>query len=311
MGTVSVFLQSYDDSPDYDVLNRLICAWREAEETTREQCSLNSVETEYPGCIRYNRGLDNDDGVSATQEATRNLRNPLSGKQYDRMAPEPKAMSAFDVILQNHMNLELNETYEPTRIVLDPEKHTVDPNSFDWEAFIAEQYLQDEQKQNGHHHGRELFNYDHVPWFNYFPMIGCRTEYYYRYSGTQTIPPCHGQFAPGQSRNNTNHWRAMKDPIRISKRQVSELNRLLRERIAPMDDPINSCQPDTAGKVDATTGLIDVARPLQQNARPHYTVFCECADWISKWNEDQGWCTETEQLVRFYDRPYNFETSGF
>ena len=72
-----------------------------------------------------------------------------------------------------------------------------------------------------------------------------------------------------------------------------------------------ACQPDTAGKVDTDTGMINVARPLQSNSRPHYTVFCECTDWTSKWIEDQQWCTETDQLKRFYDRPYNFVTDGF
>ena len=294
IGTVLVFLQSYDDTPDYDVLNKLICAWREVEEATLAQCGLNSVTTEYPGCVRYNRGLDTDDGVLTAQEVNR---------QFHRNT----AQAALDILIENDFQMAFNESYSPKKIRLDPEHHWVDPDSFDWDTFIAEQYAKDARQM----HGRELMNYNHVDWFNYFPMVGCRTEYYFRYSGTQTKPPCHGRFAAGESRNNTNNWRVMKDPIRISKRQLAELHRLLRERVAPADDPIRPCQPDTAGKVNEATGEINVARPLQQTVRQHYTVFCECINWVSKWTEDQNWCTQSDQLVRFYDRPYNYATVGF
>jgi Eukaryotic-type carbonic anhydrase len=291
---VLVFLQSYDDAPDYDVLNRLICAWREAEEATLSQCGLNSVATEYPGCIRYNRGLDTDDSVVTAQQVNRQLH------------PRP-AQAALDILMENDIQMAFNESYQPEKVLLDPDHHWVDPDSFDWDAFIAKQYAKDARQM----HGRELINYNHVDWFNYFAMIGCRTEYYFRYSGTQTKPPCFGQFAAGDGRNNTNNWRVMKDPIRISKRQLAEMHRLLRERVAPPDDPIRPCQPDTAGKVNEATGEINVARPLQQVVRQHYAVFCECINWISKWKEDQDWCLESDQLVRFYDRPYNFATNGF
>jgi carbonic anhydrase len=76
---------------------------------------------------------------------------------------------------------------------------------------------------------------------NYQFLIDVRTEYYFRYSGTSTVPPCYGPFTAG-SRGNTNHWRVLKDPIRVHPRQISEMERLLRERIAPKNDNSTACR---------------------------------------------------------------------
>lgn len=306
MGTVAVFMNAYDDADDYDVLNRLICAWREDEEKTRLECGLDSVATEYPGCFRYTRGQENGETSTTAQENARTLR---TGRKEPVSARRTKAMSAHDLILKNHRHMTANPTYKPVAIQLSPGEHNKDMSDFDWDSFITEQY----EKDNQNHHGRELLNYDHVgPWFNYFAMLGVRTEYYFRYSGTQTIPPCYGNWFADNNRKGTNHWRAMKDPLRISKRQLAEMHRLLRERIAPSDDPVAACKPDTAAKiVNKSSGEVDVARPLQSNHKAHYTVFCECENWESKWAEDRLWCQETDILKRFYDRPYNFETAGY
>lgn len=102
----------------------------------------------------------------------------------------------------------------------------------------------------------------------------------------------------------------MKDPIRVSHRQIEELHRLLRERIAPKDDPVAACQADTAGKVHPVTGRVDTARPLQNNHKAHYTVFCECENWKSKFKEDQEWCRMNINN-RLFHQPYNFPTNGF
>jgi hypothetical protein len=150
---------------------------------------------------------------------------------------------------------------------------------------------------------------DEIEWFNYFPMLGVRTEYYYRYSGSQTIPPCYGNFQP-DTREETNHWRVMKDPIRIHPRQLKELQRLIGSRIAPVDDPVNRCQPDTAARV-TSDGEVEVARPIQYFHPAHFKVFCECKDWRSKWPEDRNWCDIDDVYERFYDKPYNFLTDGF
>jgi len=100
-------------------------------------------------------------------------------------------MSAHDLILHNHHQLSLDASYEPMTIEMDPIEDFKDMSDFDWDAFIAEQYAKDDATKPMHRGRRELLNYEHVgPWFNYFPMLAVRTEYYYRYSGTQTIPPC-------------------------------------------------------------------------------------------------------------------------
>lgn len=67
----------------------------------------------------------------------------------------------------------------------------------------------------------------------------------------------------------------MKDPIRVSHRQIKEMHRLLRERIAPLSDPLKPCQKDTAAKVDSK-GRVNTARPLQSTQKVHYKSFCEC-----------------------------------
>ena len=93
------------------------------------------------------------------------------------------------------------------------------------------------------------------------------------------------------------------------------MQRLIRERIAPPNDPFKACQPDTAADIrqDPVTGeeIVSVARPLQDTERLHYKVFCECKDWPSKWPEDRDWCRIEDVNKRFYETPYNFETPGF
>lgn len=103
----------------------------------------------------------------------------------------------------------------------------------------------------------------------------------------------------------------MKDPIRISLRQLNEMHRLLKSRIAPVDDPVRPCEADSAAKEDPDDpSKVIVARPLQSKRPAHYETFCECVNWKSKWIEDQEWCRK-EQMERFYDQPYNFEHAGY
>jgi hypothetical protein len=160
---------------------------------------------------------------------------------------------------------------------------------------------------------RNLNENDHLSFHNYQFLIDCKTEYYHRYHGTQTIPPCYGPLTY-YSHENTNHWRVMKDPIRIAQRQIVELERLLKQRIAPLGAVHNACQPDTAG-ADDPMGLasISVARPLQQRDGEHNTVFCWCPIWASKWPEDRAWCALSDQLGADYvllEHPYNWDSGG-
>ena len=107
-----------------------------------------------------------------------------------------------------------------------------------------------------------------------------------------------------------------KDPIRIHPRQLAEIRRLVADRIAPIDDPVNPCQPDTAAKVTRdpeTNKVLDVqaARPLQDFSDQHFKTFCECKDWPSKWPEDREWCLMEDIRERFYVHPYNFDSDSF
>lgn len=285
MAAVSVFLEEYEDSPDNDVLNRIICQWRESEEETRESCGLPSVPTHYPGCFFYSR-----------EDDTRRLQEKRSSGRKSR----PK--SAAELILGNRLDHHSQKT-----ILIEDEDDDDEDAAFDWDVFI-ESYL---TAKNEPSQSRHLMDYNHVGrWFNYFPMLDVRTEYYYRYSGTQTVPPCYGEWFAGNDRRQTNHWRVMKDPIRVSRRQIDEMHRLLRERIAPFDDAVRPCQPDTAAKRFPNSTRVSVARPVQSTRGVHFKVFCECDDWTSKWPEDQKWC-EMDKLDRFYRHPYNFESATF
>jgi hypothetical protein len=145
-------------------------------------------------------------------------------------------------------------------------------------------------------------NYVNVPYSPYEWMREVKTEYYYRYEGTQMVPPCF----------ETVHWRVMKDPIRIHPDQLVELERLLAWRIAPKGSEFNECDRDTAGRErpESNGNAVDLNRPLQSYSNIHRKVFCECNDWDSKWKEDRDWC-ELDADTRFYEQPYNYATSGF
>lgn len=321
MGTVSVFLKAYDDAAPYRYLDKVICQWRRKEYEVRKQCGLPSVESTYPGCFPMN-------------DRRRNLRRRDDDENPEQhFKRHPKGFrTAHDVILYNDFH---KDDPNHTDIKLHMEDSNWDPadDTIDWDNFVAEQ----SQKMNEEdelyrklmaagnnlthsalheQYRRALLEYDEIPWFNYWPMLGVRTEYYFRYSGTQTIPPCYGDFDPS-SRKGTNHWRVMKDPIRIHPRQLVELRRLIAERIAPKDSPINACLSDTAAKVridqsrdpmdPAKYSEVNTARPLQSWDRVHYKTFCECKDWDSKWPEDRKWCQIDDMNTRFFDKKYNFD----
>lgn len=147
---------------------------------------------------------------------------------------------------------------------------------------------------------RRLVNYEDVTYFAYEWLLKVRTEYYFRYEGTMTVPPCKDQA----------HFRVMKDPILVPQRQIDELQRLLVERIAPKDSKFKSCEPDHAGAPrEGSSDKFDFVRPLQQNHNLHRMVFCECKDWESVFIEDEKWC-KLGIRERFYDYPYNFDTGG-
>ena len=160
MASLSIFMEAYDNAPDYDMLNKVICQWRRVEDDTREQCGLPSVTSFYPGCFYYRRG--HDDG-------NRNLR---------KTSDSVKAKSIHDVLLEKSKVAAGNPESDAWN--MDVEDSFEEPEDFDWDEFIRDVYRQEEMRT----HGRHLIDYDHIgPWHNYFGMLGVKTEYYYRYSG--------------------------------------------------------------------------------------------------------------------------------
>ena len=279
--------------------------------------------------------LKRDVKISASTDVNSSSNNNNKHKHH------PKGFrTVHDVLLYNdqHRN---NPNHSNVKIHMEEGNFETADESIDWNSFVAnhsrrmrdeeERYQKMRAKKNDNGRSgnrgnltnsvaelnyRKLISYDEIPWFNYWPMLGVRTEYYFRYSGSQTIPPCYGDF-DSVSRKGTNHWRVMKDPIRIHPRQLTELKRLIAERIAPNDDSVKSlrCKPDTAARVTRDTlnpnkyVEVDTARPLQSWDRVHYKTFCECKDWVSKWPEDRSWCTIDDMRERFYEKPYNFDAS--
>jgi len=142
-------------------------------------------------------------------------------------------------------------------------------------------------------------NYEDVYWWPYEWLLKVGTEYYFRYEGSMTVPPCY----------TVNHWRVMKDPIRVAAHQIKELERLLAWRLD------GKCRASTAGKPrDGNPDAVDVNRPLQEMKRGHRMVFCECQDWPSKFPLEREWCKKWQTRdpeFRLFDNPYNWPQNGF
>ena len=317
LGTVSMFLQAYDNAPPSRDLDQVICQWRRKEYEVRTACGLTPVTTSYPGCF-------------PVHETGRKLR--ANEKKTDKTVTPFQTVQDL-ILAHDDQKRELSLGHDVSNTKL-PKLHMGPENwapseltDEEWADFIAEHSARfDEDDQlwkdlhaefNGDHEkaheefhtrGRKLIEGSELTWFNYWPMLGVRTEYYFRYSGTQTTPPCYGD-NDDNSRKGITHWRVMKDPLRIHRRQLTEIQRLIKDRIAPSDDPVMACRPDTA----AGTRLapVDTARPLQFEHESHFIVFCECKDWPSKWPEDRQWCAIEDINERFYSQPYNFANDGF
>jgi len=312
MATISIFMNAYDDAPPYRYLDKVICQWREKEFNTRKQCGLEPIQSSYPGCFPLK------------QERVRNLKTKdANSTKINLQKKNHHIRTVADILYHNELHREDPYSNQLLKIRMD-EENFFPAEEMDWDNWISKQsekmddddrlyrkLLQEEY--NGIHTDdlhRKLIEGDETKWFNYWPMLGARTEYYYRYQGTATIPPCYGNDTRA-SRRGSNHWRVLKDPIRIQSSQLKELERLIRDRIAPPDDLVMPCQPDTAAKV-SNDGRVNVARPVMYtDDDAHRPTFCECKDWESKWPEDRDWC-ETEDLEeRLYLTPYNFESDGF
>jgi len=314
VATVSIFAQAYEDAVPYAFLDKVICEWRRKEYEVRTECGLAPIQSTYPGCFPL-----------PMRQRQRNLRYEKKGTIMS--ANTTTFQTAQDVIIHNYRHRK-NPNHTDVRLRME-ERNWGSAEEKDWDTWIEEQSKKMNQEEELYHtmrerdHGgnhteelheqyRNLIQYDELEWHNYWPLIGVRTEYYFRYSGSQTIPPCYGNFVE-QERNGTNHWRVMKDPIKIHPRQLQEIRRLTAERIAPVNSTVNACKPDTAANVtrDAAdpSKILNVsnARPLQSWDTPHFKTFCECKDWPSKWPEDRKWCEMEDETERFFIKPYNFD----
>ncbi|KAG7370840.1 Eukaryotic-type carbonic anhydrase [Nitzschia inconspicua] len=142
-------------------------------------------------------------------------------------------------------------------------------------------------------------NYEDVYWWPYEWLLKVGTEYYFRYEGSMTVPPCY----------TVNHWRVMKDPVRVAKHQITELERLLAWRLN------DKCEASTAGRPrEGNPDAVDVNRPLQEIKRGHRLVFCECQNWPSKFPKEREWCNRWQQRdpqLRLFENPYNWVQNGF
>ena len=187
-------------------------------------------------------------------------------------------------------------------VALESEGNEREPTAEEEEAYIAsiDEFRRREAMNETERRHRHLLNYDHVPYNAYEWMLAVKTEYYFRYEGTLTNPPC----------SDIIHWRVMKDPILVNPMQIKELERLLARRVAPKGSKFKECQVDTAGKLRSGRGgdAVDLNRPLQSNHANHRMVFCECQDWRSKWPEDQKWCRKGND--KWYNSPYGFSTDS-
>jgi len=295
MATVGIFLEAHDDVEPYPYIDKAICLWRYHEDQVRKNCSLPSVETHYPGCFNYNRE------AGATSPARGSTTNETRARRRKLVIDN----DASDEEMQIPLHLEPEEFRPP------------DYTEEEWAAFQEEyskQHPVDSPNRWANATARHLVDYEHVPHFNYQFLLDVRTEYYFRYEGTTTYPPCYGRHGGTSEgiRARTNTWRFMKDPIRIHTRQLKEMHRLLRERIAPIDSPDNECQVDTGAKVD-DDGTANVARPIQELDEVHDHWFCECEDWGSKVPEDKLWCRsgDRDNAYRWWERPYGWGGEPF
>jgi len=278
-GTVVIFFKAYEDVLPDPFMDKMICQFRKTEDEVRENCGLPSVTTTYPGCWNYQRN-------------GRRLRKTVNTTQ-----AQPDMNHPWTSVNMTHAKL----------------YNSGHPKDFDFDKFIEEQIAMGGGNGNwtlDHpwlDPKRHLVDYEHVPWHAYQFLVNVRTEYYFRVRTSQTVPPC-------QTGRDGNHYRVMKDPLRLHPRQVAEVERLLAERIAPVGTR-NVCNRDTAGvPMPGVKGgpAVRVARPTQRYTFHAKMTFCECKDWPSKWPEDREWCEIGEtndfgDFERYYERPYNYD----
>ena len=227
--------------------------------------------------------------------------HPVSSRKLD--ANDPSTMSEAELRIWHRENprelgpkdVKFNHSHMQREMIV-REENFVEKGLKDEDAYF--------QEMHGEFQRRELQtsvkeNYEDVHWWPYEWLLKVGTEYYFRYEGSMTVPPCY----------SVNHWRVMKDPIRVAKHQITELERLTAWRIN------GQCQADTAGKKRKDNpDAVDVNRPVQELEKGHRMVFCECQDWPSKFPAERAWCQKWQQRdpeLRLFQNPYNWNQGGF
>jgi hypothetical protein len=194
MATVSVFMEAYDDAPPYTYLDKVICQWRRKEYNTRIQCGLDPVESTYPGCFPLFRDRTLKDNKNG------NLRErPMKDGSDDTWDDD-------DVVYQARIPHNYKKPFKTVADIfyfnamtgrnstLDLEDVNYDPaEEKDWEAWVTEQSLRMQREEKLYHqlkdndyggkhsdemheHYRRLIMGDEMEWYNYWPLIGVRTE---------------------------------------------------------------------------------------------------------------------------------------
>jgi hypothetical protein len=179
VGTISVFLQSFDSVPPNPYLDTLICEWREKEQDTLMRCPRDVRSTpipHYPACRSNGKRDLSQTATNRTQQDFQNV---------------------YDVLLHNHFNSE-HPNHSDVKVGLDP-SNWEEEDERDWNAWIKEQSEQMKLEHDLYHQLKEesvtqrtsglrgnqtrdvheqfrrrLAN--RSPWSDYWPMLGCKTE---------------------------------------------------------------------------------------------------------------------------------------
>ena len=271
-----------------------------------EFCTIFPAFTHSCGCAEPGtRRLRSDRNTSPqnlewpkldTEERRMDLLKKVSEREEDEDKKQARLTALHHPVAESRMH-HIKAGADNNEIV-----HEIDDDD-EYFAAMMDRHLKNDNiiKDLAERERRRLVNYEDVSYWPYEWLMKVDTEYYFRYEGTQDVPPCKDQV----------HLRIMKDPIQVAQRQIDELERLMFERISPDDADFKRCEPDHAGAPRADTAdKFDFVRPIQGFHKLHRKVFCECKDWKSKFAADKNWCTRSI-IDRFYDRPYNFDTEEF
>ena len=199
-------MNAYEDAPVYPYLDKVICQWRRHEAKRRTDCGLKISKIEsYPGCgsrddVRnrtVRRRMSNEEfgpsGMHTADSDPKERNDPHHDQRFSTVA---------DVYLFNERH-QHDTDHKNIRIDLHENDKTPADSDSDWNSWFQHEAkkmnenddLYQDLKQNQHggnhtdalHHQftrslleEEEGNEKSNDWFDYWPMLGVRTEYYYR-----------------------------------------------------------------------------------------------------------------------------------